>query len=313
MGLWTADPLLTLSQTTSTDLTSAISSLEEDCGASPPGSPDGPTTSPSGAPPARASRSRSREKAPAMTTQGTCGPTSFASPVPDGPLASWENRLRERLAMVGSTECALIWREKVTPAGASISRLSPWTPPISASGSTGSPWPTPDASLGGADPLTRKTGLSVQTFMVHADPKVWPTPTVADAQGGHLSRSGKRGNELLLKGMMKAATWTTPMASDVRKQSENPETTVRRLAAGRQVGLNAHVALTMSLLDPSGQTPSGSDATTEKRGAPNPAFACWLMGWPDELISGALRGIASFRSSRRKSSKPTSKRSDPCR
>jgi hypothetical protein len=31
------------------------------------------------------------------------------------------------------------------------------------------------------------------------------------------------------------------------------------------------------------------------------------------LISGALRGIASFRSSRRKSSKPTSKRSDPCR
>ena len=60
--------------------------------------------------------------------QGICGRTFIASSVPAGPLSSWESRLRERLAMVGSTESALIWREKVTPANQLLYQLVPLTP-----------------------------------------------------------------------------------------------------------------------------------------------------------------------------------------
>jgi hypothetical protein len=52
---------------------------------------------------------------------------------------------------------------------------------------------------------------------------------------------------------------------------------------------------------PTGPAPNGSNATTAKRGAPNPVFAFWLMGFPDEWISGALAAMRSFRKRRRKS------------
>ena len=53
----------------------------------------------------------------------------------------------------------------------------------------------------------------------------------------------------------------------------------------------------------SGQTPNGSPAATARRGAPNPEFACWLMGFPDVWVSGASQAMRSFRSSRRKFSR----------
>lgn len=43
--------------------------------------------------------------------------------------------------------------------------------------------------------------------------KAWQTPSVADVMGGHLSRSGERKNELLLRGQVKAE-WATPQAHD---------------------------------------------------------------------------------------------------
>lgn len=86
-------------------------------------------TDQSGQPVARASRSRSQAKAPELLMNGTCGPTFIDCSKPEGPLNSWVSRLQERLAMIGSTESPLIWREKATPAGRSIFRLAPWTPP----------------------------------------------------------------------------------------------------------------------------------------------------------------------------------------
>lgn len=289
---------------------------------------DGLTTAPSGPPPAPASRSRSQVKVPVPTMHGICGPTSFGSPVPDGPLSSWESRLRERLAMVGSTECALIWREKVTPAGRLISRLAPWTPPISDLGNTGSHWPTPKSSNAGPDfaKIQRSaTGLSLHTVM--AGVSYWPTPTVADVQGGRKTRSGTRSAEALLNGLM---TWSTPRASDGAKGGPNQSFG----AGGQPLPAQMHQAaawVTPSARDwkdsagmattrpdgrsridqlphqmvataPSGQITNGSSATTVKRGAPNPAFPCWLMGFPAEWVSGAWRAMQSRPSSRRKSS-----------
>lgn len=74
---------------------------------SSPGSVDGPLQldlldglipGPSGPDPARVSHSRRRAKEPVPMMQGICGRTYFGSPVPDGPLNSWESRLRDRLA-----------------------------------------------------------------------------------------------------------------------------------------------------------------------------------------------------------------------
>ncbi len=164
-----------------------------------------------GPPHAPASPSASPAKGLVETIQDICGPTSFDSPAPLGPLSSWVNRLQARLATIGSTESPLIWKEKATPAGRSIYRLAPSTPRTGVSGSIGSPW---------------------------------PTPTVADIDGGRKTRSGSRNNEMLLNGLL------------------------------------------------SGVTPNGSRAPMEKRGAhrgvPNPNFAMWLMGFPEDLRNTIL-------------------------
>lgn len=184
--------------------------------------------------------------------QGTYGRTYFDLPKPGGPLSSWENRLAERLAMVGSTESALIWTEKATPAGRLISRLAPSTPLNNGSDSTGSHWPTvrarpfeetPESFHKRNDAIAARrpkgaSGMPLGVMLL----SLWPAPVVADVEGGRRARGGKRSDELLLNGLMR----------------------------------------------------SGSNAQTEPKGAPNPEFACWLMGWPDELISGALRAIQSF-------------------
>lgn len=361
---------------TSEALPRSISLPAAGSGPSPQGKPDGPTAALSGPPRARASRSAGPGKDAVLMTQGTCGPTwidSSMNAAPQGSdlLSLWESRLRERLATIGSTESELIWRSKDTGLGWSISRLAPWTPPISARGSIGSPWPTaqardgmpphspeyvakhkanghgmanlndymafsatwptPDASLGGPDPETRTTGLSTQTYMARAQwpsPQAmdgnkgslgprshdtgvslpqrmaasmgqWPTPTVADAKGGHLSRGGKRSNEMLLKGMMKEAQWSTPQAR-CGKGSRTPNGS-KHVRPGGQM-LNEQIVETADAMDHSGPMPNGSSATTAKRGAPNPVFACWLMGFPDAWISGALRAMQSWSPKRAKSS-----------
>jgi len=123
-----------------------------------------------------------------------------------------------------------------------------------------------------------------------------PTPTVADVQGGRKARSGSRKNEPLLNGLMMAYS---PTPTD--KGNYN----VKGLSATSGDGLCT--VMTRHLMGAGGLTPNGSSApSTAKRGAPNPAFPFWLMGFPDEWTSGALAAMQLFRSSRRKSSRRSS-------
>ena len=336
----------------------AISSPAPGSGPSQPDLLAGLTPAPSGPPPVRASRTARQAKDSEPMIQGICGRTYIGSSVPPAAqdtdlLSSWENKLRARLATVGSTECALIWREKKSPLGLSISRLARSTRHTNETGSGGSLWPTPKAAAAGPDfaKMERSdTGLSLQTVM--AGTSYWPTPKASAA--GESSRSGDRKDEPLMGSLMRMAHWPT-VTADV--SGDTPEAHEARQARvkerhGRRMGTPLNVAMihaaegttipalvahwstprasdgekggapkqefsaggqplpaqiyannNTDLTVPGGPTPSGSSATTAKRGAPNPAFPCWLMGWSDELLSGVLRAIQSYRSSRPRSSR----------
>lgn len=123
----------------------------------------------------------------------------------------------------------------------------------------------------------------------------WPTVTVADIQGGRKTRSGDRGSEMLLNGLLTARSrWAAPTSTDSKDR-------------GYQVSRGSVISTLVGQMDetrarPIGAAPPTSSATTEKRGAPNPIFACWLMGFPAEWVSGAWRGMRSHQSLRRKPS-----------
>lgn len=327
---------------TSARTPSATSSLEEDFGPSQPDLQDGPIVDFFGPVPAHASRSRRLAKGSEQMIQGICGRTFIASSVPSGPLSSWESRLRDRLGTVGSTESALIWRAKDTPAGQLISRLAPSTRHTNGTGSIGSPpmdvWPTMTAldrprsdetlekssafRLRNAGQKTTPLYLGEamirlsDTYPVPAQKAHWTTVSATDSVARE-NRYAQGGNPLTMQ-MSKAAYHPTPLSLSF-KDSHQPGTnrtieqmraymptpTVADVQGGRKArsGNRSGEPLLNGIcyeMEPTGQTLSGSPATMAKRGAPNPVFAFWLMGFPAEWISGALAAMQSYRKPRRK-------------
>ena len=338
-----SDQSRTCEPTTCEASRNVISLRGADCGASQPASPDGRMTGRSGPARARVSRSVALAKDLEPMIQGICGRTFFASSETRDRMSSWESRLAERLAMVGSTECALIWREKATPAGRSIFRLAVSTRHTNGTDSTGQPremWTTasardwkdsPGMATSGPDGRVRLDQLLRQMVAHNPTPRASdgekggpnmafgaggvplpsvmhsysPTPTVADVQGGRKARSGEREGEPLLNGLLAAYSPTPNVPNGGRSLTKGEVQTQKARATGAKVQVNLESSMKFHFETAlSGPTPNGSSApSTAKRGAPNPEFAFWLMGFPDEWISGALEAMRSFRNSRQKSSK----------
>ncbi len=294
----------------------------------------GPTTANSGPAAPRASRFPSRVKEKPRMTIGTCGPTSFASSVPDGPLSSWESRLRRRLARTGSTECLLTWKESTTPAGRPLSRLVPSTRPTAGTGS--GLWPTPAArdwrSEKATDEFYQAWAASPKgkTLPMTIALAMWATPTsLAPAKNGN-NEAGNSAGLVAIRAHAMAAMWPTPTASLADKGVRSTEGAIREAARNQGPDLAAVTQAAVALyptprasanenrttkIPPSqldgrhglylssvaiGMEPAGSSATTENSGALNPAFVCWLMGFPAAWDACAPMAMPSSRKSRRK-------------
>ena len=272
------------------DTPSFTSSPASADGLLPPVLPDGQTTAKSSPAPARVSRSRSRAKAPELLMHGTYGPTFSESSVPDGPLSSWESRLRQRLAKVGSSECDLTWKVSGTTAEGLLSRLVPSTPRTVEIDSglllEAGYWSTPRASYGEKGGPNQAFGAGGQPLPAQAyQTATWATCRANEGTGDKVP-PGRMGG-LALKQEVQvhaAAMWPTTTAQDASRGTG----TVRPHDTG--IPLPQRIGLALD----------GSSATTGKRGVLNPAFPCWLMGYPAVWVFCGASAMQSLPRSRRK-------------
>jgi hypothetical protein len=143
------------------------------------------------------------------------------------------------------------------------------------------PWTTPWRQS-----LSRPRARVRSTFAT--DTGLWPTIRASDgAHGGPNMSFGAGGTPL--PAMAAWATWPTPTSLAPAKNGNNE--------AGNSAGL---VAIRKHAI--------GLSARTEKRGALNPEFVCWLMGFPPEWLSCAPSETPSSRRSRRGSLKSCARR-----
>ena len=155
-------------------------------------------------------------------------------------------------------------------------------------------WPTPqsrdgDHARGGLESRTggRRRNLDDYVKLVG-----WGTPRSVET--GHSSGNPDRATDRLSRledQVHGVAGWRTPdtAAGHTRGLPNSPEVQAKRLRDGRQTSL-ADQGL--------GAMPTGSPAPTEKRGALNPAFTRWLMGFPPEWDACAPTATRSSRKSR---------------
>ena len=131
---------------------------------------DGPTIVRSGQAPAPVNLSARQAKALGSLTSGTFGRPGSISSASANLSASLASRLRATTALVGSTLFKLTWKERVTPAGRSISALRASV--RRTCGSDYGLWPTPLASdnpwtsLAAANEMIRKNSITSKLGVV---------------------------------------------------------------------------------------------------------------------------------------------------
>jgi hypothetical protein len=271
------------------DIPNATSLPASEDGPTPFNLPAGPTIEKSGPDHAHVSRFRARDSKKVMPTNDTSGPL-FTTLLPSADLQlCLESRLRANLDVNGSPECALIWRDWDMPSGPPICRLQASARRTSDTGSgSAASWGTLTAQDGKY--ATRVTPQARDYKGPQGDSYKgkshdlpgqaagqWPTPSSRDGKGGYSGgrmRNGKLSNDTLdVTVQHTVANWATPTLSGNYNR--------KGLSAKSGDGLGTQVR--------------PSSEQTERPGALNPQFVCWLMGFPPEWVNCAPSATPSSR------------------
>lgn len=173
-------------------------------------------------------------------------------------------------------------------------------------------WMTPSVSNSQGNEYTRDRGQAGQERQtLTGQASNWPTPSASIANDGEtpetwharaekIKAKGINGNGAGLPLTVAAVQWPTPASRDFRTPNSQDSQDNRKHTGGEQLpnfvehNFSSHRVL--STLD--GRELSPTARTLRRR--LNPAFACWLMGWPiwwtnPGLTSCARSAMESYR------------------
>lgn len=254
-----------LEQMTLPGMSAPTSSPGSEDGSTPLNSQAGPQASRSGPAPVRASRSRQRERDLAPPTLAISGPSLDALSPSAVLQSSLESRLRARLEGCGSPEYDLTWKHWDMPSGPPILARRASGHRTSGSGSTG--WP----SAGWHSPVSADSRMC------------------GDMTNMEFRADGKPRHDMVSRQAFFLAGWSTPCT---------PRDNDSDYSAFRWNPNKKQDDPTTQLL---GRTTPLSSVPMEKRGALNPEFVRWLMGYPAAWGSCAATATQSSRKSRQRS------------
>jgi hypothetical protein len=120
----------------------------------------------------------------------------------------------------------------------------------------------------------------------------WPTPTTRDHKDGSYCPN------VPINGLLGRMVWTWPTPAAMEPDVDPSVVLARKERLSDSTGVHRGPALPLGSM----VITNGSSAPTEKRGALNPEFVCWLMGYPPEWLSCAPSETRSTSGRRQRSS-----------